>query len=101
MLKGVRTQAGRMLADASLRGAIRFQRINLHDDLPEIGRFDLVFCRNVLIYFDVESRKKAVSRLLSRLLPGGYFFLGHSESLLSSGLRLRPVAPSVYTRAAR
>lgn len=99
MLKGVRTQSGKMLADDRTRGVIRCQRINLHDELPEVGMFDLVFCRNVLIYFDVASRTKTVSRLLARLLPSGYLFLGHSESLLSSGLRLRPVAPSVYARA--
>lgn len=101
MLKGVRSQSGKMLADHRTRNAIRFQRVNLHDELPEIGMFDLVFCRNVLIYFDVASRAKAVGRLFARLLPNGYLFLGHSESLLGSGLRLRPVSPSVYARAAR
>jgi chemotaxis protein methyltransferase CheR len=101
MLRGVRSQEGRMLADDRVRSVIRFQRVNLHDELPEVGKFDLVFCRNVLIYFDVASRTKAVNSLLGRLLPAGYLFLGHSESLLSSGLRLRPVSPSVYTRAAR
>ena len=101
MLKGVRTQSGKMLADDRVRNVIRFQRINLNDELPEVGMFDLVFCRNVLIYFDVASRTKAVHRLLNRLVPAGYLFLGHSESLLSSGLRLRPVSPSVYARASR
>lgn len=101
MLRGVRSQSGRMLADDRLRNVIRFQRVNLHDELPDVGTFDLVFCRNVLIYFDVASRTKAVNRLLGRLVPAGYLFLGHSESLLSSGLRLRPVSPSVYTRASR
>jgi chemotaxis protein methyltransferase CheR len=101
MLRGVRSQSGKMLADDRLRNVIRFQKINLNDELPEIGKFDLVFCRNVLIYFDVPSRTQAVNRLLGRLMPSGYLFLGHSESLLSSGLKLRPVSPSVYTRAAR
>ena len=101
MLKGVRTQSGKMLADDRVRNVIRFQRINLNDELPEVGMFDLVFCRNVLIYFDVASRTKAVHRLLTRLLPTGFLFLGHSESLLSSGLRLRSVSPSVYARASR
>lgn len=99
MLKGVRTQSGKMLADQELRQVIRFQRINLHEDPAAIGFFDLVFCRNVLIYFDVDSRSRAVSRLVSRVVTGGYLFLGHSESLLGSGLRLRPVSPSVYARA--
>jgi chemotaxis protein methyltransferase CheR len=101
MLRGVRSQDGRMSATEQTRAAIRFQRLNLNDELPELGVFDLIFCRNVLIYFDVPSRTQAVTRILSRLAPSGFLFLGHSESLLSSGLRLRPVAPSVYTRAAR
>ena len=98
MLRGVRSQSGRMSASDAVRAVIRFQRLNLHEELPELGAFDLIFCRNVLIYFDVASRTKAVTRILSRLAPSGYLFLGHSESLLSSGLRLRPMAPSVYSR---
>lgn len=101
MLRGVRSEEGRMSASAQTRAVIRFQRLNLHDELPELGTFDLILCRNVLIYFDVASRTKAVTRILTRLAPAGFLFLGHSESLLSSGLRLRPVAPSVYTRMAR
>ena len=101
MLRGVRSQSGVMSACDAARAAIRFQRLNLHEELPELGAFDLIFCRNVLIYFDVASRTKAVTRILSRLSTSGYLFLGHSESLLSSGLRLRPMAPSVYSRMAR
>lgn len=101
MLRGVRSQSGTMTANEALRAVIRFQRLNLHEELPELGTFDLIFCRNVLIYFDVASRTRAVTRILSRLSASGYLFLGHSESLLSSGLRLRPMAPSVYSRAAR
>jgi chemotaxis protein methyltransferase CheR len=101
MLRGVRSQSGTMSADEALRAVIRFQRLNLHEELPELGAFDLIFCRNVLIYFDLASRTKAVTRILTRLAPSGYLFLGHSESLLSSGLRLRPMAPSVYSRGTR
>jgi chemotaxis protein methyltransferase CheR len=101
MLRGLRSQSGTMSADDAVRAVIRFQRLNLHEELPELGSFDLIFCRNVLIYFDVASRTKAVTRILSRLAPSGYLFLGHSESLLSSGLRLRPMAPSVYSRGSR
>jgi chemotaxis protein methyltransferase CheR len=101
MLRGVRSQAGVMSASDVVRAAIRFQRLNLHEAFPELGMFDVIFCRNVLIYFDVVSRTQAVTRILSRLAPHGYLFLGHSESLLSSGRGLRPMAPSVYSRAAR
>lgn len=98
MLRGVRTQAGLMSAGTALRPLIRFERINLNDELPELGTFDLIFCRNVLIYFDAPSRSAAVRRILSRLSSSGYLFVGHSESLLGSGLGLRAMAPSVYTR---
>jgi chemotaxis protein methyltransferase CheR len=101
MLRGVRSRSGRMSATDATRAVIRFQRLNLNEELPELGAFDLIFCRNVLIYFDLASRTQAIKRILSRLSPGGCLFLGHSESLLSSGLRLRPMAPSVYAKAAR
>ena len=85
-----------------LRRCVQFARLNLMDETYPFDRdVDIIFCRNVLIYFDVPSRTQAVNRLLGRLMPSGYLFLGHSESLLSSGLKLRPVSPSVYTRAAR
>jgi chemotaxis protein methyltransferase CheR len=48
-----------------------------------VGRVDAVFCRNVLIYFDQKSRKKVIDMFYERLIPGGYLFLGHSESLLN------------------
>jgi chemotaxis protein methyltransferase CheR len=48
-----------------------------------VGRVDVVFCRNVLIYFDVQSRRRVIDALYERLLPGGYLLLGHSESLLN------------------
>jgi chemotaxis protein methyltransferase CheR len=98
MLRGVRSQAGLLSAGSQLRPLIRFQRLNLNDELPETGMFDLIFCRNVLIYFDPNARTNAVKRVLSRLSSGGYLFVGHSESLLGAGLRLRAMAPSVYTR---
>ena len=101
MLRGVRSRSGRMSATDATRAVIRFQRLNLNEELPELGAFDLIFCRNVLIYFDLASRTQAIKRILSRLTPGGCLFLGHSESLLSSGLRLRAMAPSVYAKAAR
>ncbi len=96
MMKGVRSKEGAMMADDRLRLPLRFQRLNLHEVLPEMGDFDLIFWRNVLIDFDPESRTSAITRLLARLLPDGYFFLGHSESLLNSRHRLKSVAPSVY-----
>jgi chemotaxis protein methyltransferase CheR len=59
-----------------------------------------VFCRNVLIYFDRENKGKVVEKLIDRLLPSGYLFLGHAESLGGFTTRARAVLPTVYTLAA-
>ncbi|HEX7828465.1 MAG TPA: protein-glutamate O-methyltransferase CheR [Thermoanaerobaculia bacterium] len=96
MLRGVRSQEGKMTAKEELRNLIRFERINLNGDRwPVAGRFDLIFCRNVLIYFDAASKMRVVQRLLDLLDPTGYFFLGHSETLNMLD-RVRSVGPTVY-----
>lgn len=99
MLRGKGSQAGWMRATDEVRALTRFQRVNLAEALPEIGAFDLIFCRNVLIYFEAEARKRAITRMVSRLSPNGHFFVGHAESLVNDSSGLRAVAASVYTRA--
>jgi chemotaxis protein methyltransferase CheR len=102
MLKGGGPQEGLMKAGPELRGAITFHRVNLaQEPYPRLGEFDLIFCRNVLIYFDAEGRSKVVGRLLRHLKPAGYVFLGHSEGLTGAGHPLRSVTPSVYTPIGR
>jgi chemotaxis protein methyltransferase CheR len=102
MLRGVRTQEGFMRAGDAIRTVVRFRRINLNESLPaDLGVFDAILCRNVLIYFDGATRARAVGRMLEHLSEDGHLFLGHSESLLNSGHPLRPVAPSVYARKVR
>jgi chemotaxis protein methyltransferase CheR len=96
MLRGRATQEGKMAARPELSSMIRFTRINLNDDVyPPLGRFDLVFCRNVLIYFDGPSKTRVIHRLLDRLDPHGYLFLGHSESLNHLD-RVRAAGPTIY-----
>ena len=96
MLRGHASNEGKMAARPELTSLIRFARINLsHETYPVSGRFDLIFCRNVLIYFDAPSKKRVIERLLDRLDPAGYFFLGHSESLSNSD-RVRVAGPTVY-----
>ncbi|HEX8441970.1 protein-glutamate O-methyltransferase CheR [Archangium sp.] len=96
MLKGTGSQEGRMKAGPELRALVRFQRVNLNEGHGVVGRFDLIFCRNVLIYFDAASKARAVERLLGHLSPQGLLFLGHSESLTGLGWRVRTVMPTVY-----
>jgi chemotaxis protein methyltransferase CheR len=101
MLRGVRTREGTMKAGPQLRGVVRFQRLNLNgDDYAVSGSFDLVFCRNVLIYFDAEGKSRVLSRLRDRVSPEGYLLLGHAESLNPSPGWIG-VRPNVYTRGIR
>jgi chemotaxis protein methyltransferase CheR len=82
-------------------GMVRFVRHNLcGEELPPGRPFDLIVCRNVLIYFDAETREQVVRRLLRRLAPDGLLFLGHSESLSGRGHGLRPVGPMAYVQRA-
>ena len=82
-----------------LRSAIGFARMNLMDDRYPVGDpMHLIFCRNVLIYFDKPTQKKVVSQLYDCLAPGGYLLLGHSESITGLGLPLQQVANTVFRR---
>jgi chemotaxis protein methyltransferase CheR len=99
MLKGLGENQGKIKAAPSIR-VVRFLRLNLNDvAYPAIGKFDLIFCRNVLIYFDMESRKRVVEQLLRYLAPDAYLFVGHAESLNSVRPSLRCVIPTVYSLA--
>ncbi|NLS27428.1 Chemotaxis protein methyltransferase [Sphingomonas sp. S2M10] len=84
-----------------LRSAIGFARLNLMDEIYPIGEpMHLIFCRNVLIYFDKPTQRRVVARLLDCLAPGGYLFLGHSESVHGMDLPLTPVGNTVFQRSA-
>ena len=98
MLKGTGEQSGHMKAGAELRSVVRFERLNLNDDeYPVPGNLDLIFCRNVLIYFDTGSRARVIQRLVDRLAPNGFLFVGHAESLTGVTDRVRYVVPTIYT----
>lgn len=102
MLKGIGEQTGNVKAGPEIRFLIRFLRVNLnHAGYPFSDPFDLVFCRNVLIYFDRHSRDQVVRRLASYLAPQGYFFVGHAESLHQMGDVLSSYVPTVYRLARR
>jgi len=96
MLRGSGPQEGKMAARPELSAMIRFVRLNLHhESYPVAGRFDAIFCRNVLIYFDAPSKRRVIDRLLDRLEPHGHLFLGHAESLNNHD-RVRTSGPTVY-----
>jgi chemotaxis protein methyltransferase CheR len=102
MLKGYGAQEGLMKAGPDIRAIVRFARVNLvADGWPASAPYDLIFCRNVLIYFDRRGKISVVERLLGRLAPDGYLFLGHAESLGGFTTRARAVLPTVYQPSPR
>lgn len=83
----------------NLRSKIEFLRINLLELTPITQpKYQIVFCRNVLIYFDRPTQYKILKVLCSNLVPGGYLFLGHSESITGLELPLKSMIPTVFTK---
>ena len=86
------------MVDPKIRNHVQFMRINLNETLPQIGEFDVIFIRNVMIYFDVETKRKVITRILKNLKPGGHLFIGHSESLYGVTAQLESVVASIYRK---
>ena len=86
---------------AALRAQVQFQRINLVERLPFQHRFPVIFCRNVMIYFDRNTQEHVVRQLTEHLEPGGYLFVGHAESLTRVSHGLEYVQPAVYRNPAK
>ena len=97
-LKGVEHQHGTLLVERALRKRVRFEQINLNAALPELGRFDMVFLRNVMIYFSGDTKRAVVERISATLKPDGCLCIGHSETLNEVSDAVLPLAPSVYRR---
>jgi chemotaxis protein methyltransferase CheR len=97
-LRGIDEQQGTLLVHRSLRQRVQFMQVNLNAPLPQLGMFDVIFLRNVLIYFNVETKRQVVARVLSLLKPGGHFFIGHSESLNDITDAVQPLMPSMYRK---
>jgi chemotaxis protein methyltransferase CheR len=101
MLRGTGSQDGNMKATPEIASQIRFENLNLNDPIyPVSGFFDLILCRNVLIYFDASSRERVLNRLLDKLAPGGFLLVGHAESLGGLIHRVRYVMPTIYALTA-
>lgn len=87
---------GSLLVSKELRDRVSFRQANLTMDLPEIGEFDVIFLRNVLIYFDPPGKLDIVQRVATRLKPLGHLYTGHAESLNGLGTGLRQVQTAIY-----
>jgi chemotaxis protein methyltransferase CheR len=102
MLRGTGEHQNRMKAGPEIRSVVRFQQLNLQADSYAAGDgFDMIFCRNVLIYFNAATKEHVVTRLLGRLAEDGLLFLGHAESLTGMRDAPRAVVPTVYSRIPR
>jgi chemotaxis protein methyltransferase CheR len=77
---------------------IRFAQLNLMEDWPMKGSFDVIFCRNMMIYFDKPAQQALVKRFWQKLVPGGYLLIGLSESLMNSSRELKYVQPAAYQK---
>jgi chemotaxis protein methyltransferase CheR len=94
--KGVGPQEGYVRVTQELRSKVNFFALNLHNDFPDIGKFDLVFLRNVLIYFENDIKEHVLERIAKVLNPNGILFVGHSESLHGVSTRFTPIQPAIY-----
>ena len=93
-------QAGEWRVSSSIRSRVQFQIFNLLDSFKPLGQFDIIFCRNVLIYFDQPTKHDVLGRLVDALAPDGYLVLGSAETVLGSGEGLQPLinARGIYSK---
>ena len=98
-LKGVGDMEGLFRVRQELRQHTRFECLNLNIPLPPtLGSFDIIFLRNMLIYFDPKTKQQILERIITQLKPGGLLFVGHSEGLHSINLPVTSYAPAVYRK---
>lgn len=97
-LRGEGPYEGQFLIDRSIRKRVDFQCANLMRELPALPMFDVIFLRNVLIYFEPGPKAEIVRRVLTRLKPGGALYVGHAESLNGLELAVKSLAPAIYAQ---
>ena len=84
-----------------IKGLIKFKKLNLLDPFSFNTQFNVIFCRNVMIYFDKQTKEQLVNRLYDYVMPGGYLFVGHAESLMGLKHKFRYVKPAIYQKIDR
>jgi chemotaxis protein methyltransferase CheR len=97
-LRGTAEFEGSMMVNRKLRERVSFCQHNLLDSPQHLGKFDVIFLRNVLIYFDQDMRQRIVSRVLEALNPGGWLYTGHADTIMDLKLDLETVAPSLHRK---
>ena len=97
--RGIGPQEGNYRVRPELRERVAFHQLNLLEGEPPFtDSFHVIFCRNVMIYFDRQTQEELVARLARRLVPGGYLFVGHSESLTPIRNELLRIQPAIYQK---
>jgi chemotaxis protein methyltransferase CheR len=96
--KGSGPQQNTFTVERRLRDRVRFVRGNLNTLLPRIGEFDVIFLRNVMIYFNGDTKRRVAARVIAQLKAGGHLLVGHSETLNEMTDAVKPVAPSIYLK---
>lgn len=97
--RGYGPQDGMYRVKPALQDRVTFRHLNLLEGEPPFREpFHVIFCRNVMIYFDRQTQDELVRRLSNRLVPGGYLFVGHSESLTQMRHALQPIKPAIYRK---
>ena len=97
-LRGTRNSEGKVKVKPDISSMVTFRRLNLVEPFEFSRRFDVIFCRNVMIYFDTETRQHIVDKFINSLHPGGYLIIGHSESLNMIKHSLQYVQPTIYRK---
>jgi len=92
--------SGEIQVTPDLRNMVTFRQFNLMDAFPFQSTFDIIFCRNVMIYFDADTQATLICKFYKVASPGAYFFIGHSESLSNRGQHFHYVQPTIYRRKA-
>jgi len=98
-LRGEGESAGLVQMQERLRERVRFGQLNLCQPVDDIGPFDVIFLRNVLIYFDAATKLEVVERVLSQLVPGGILFIGTAEGRVACKTPLQTLAPGAFRKA--
>ncbi len=97
-LRGTGEASGMVQIHPKLRERVRFGQLNLCQPIEDIGPFDIVLLRNVLIYFDAATKAAVVDRVLTQLRPGGLFFIGTAEGRVACNPPLQPIAPGAFRK---
>jgi len=97
----LRTRDGQSQVDPVCASVVHYRELNLMNAWPFNGKFDVIFCRNVMIYFDDPTKERLQHRLVERLVPGGFLYIGHSERLIGQSAELcRPIGHTIYRKGA-